>query len=283
MMKRIMLFLLLLGVASAAPTFAASAAIGMVAGSMNASVSGQALLPNTSLFSGDQLQVNNGAAVIALANGSRMTLGSNTQAQFFKETDGVSVTLAKGSVSMFHPANGSNVAVNAQSWSITPGKGYKSIGQVAMLAGAVVVTAKEGSLHVVGNGRAIDVAQGKTITLVPKNAATPQAGTSQKLVGGSTALEGATLGVAGGSLIAAIIAAKKASDANTAATAANSQATAATSAALAANSAAVAATSAAALANSSANAAGCALNTMSGEQSLSNPSPYTPPTGFTCP
>src|SRR5487761_410282 len=192
---RVTLFLLLLGIVSAAPIFAGSAALGTVAGSLNASVSGQALLPNSTVFNGDQLQVKDGAAVIALANGSRMTLGSETQAQFFKQADGVAVALAKGNVSMFHPAKGSNLAVNVQKWSITPGQGYKSVGEVAMLNGAVVVTAKEGSLHVQGNGRTIDVAQGKTITLVPKTAAMPQTGTSQKLVGGNTGLEAGALGV----------------------------------------------------------------------------------------
>ncbi len=282
MMKmRVMLFLMLLGIVSAAPIFAGSAALGTVAGSLNASVSGQALLPNSTVFNGDQLQVNDGAAVIALANGSRMTLGSETQAQFFKQSDGVSVTLAKGNVSMYHPAKGSSLAVNVQKWSITPSKGYKSVGEVAMLNGAVIVTAKEGSLHVQGNGRALDVAQGKTITLLPKTAAMPQAGTSQKLVGGNTGLEAATLGVAGAGAILAGIAMSRAGNARDAANAANSSAQAATSAANAATSAANAATAAATAAGINANETGCALNTTA--NGLGNPSPYIPPTGFTCP
>ena len=268
MMKmRIMVFLLLLGIVSAAPIFAGSAAIGTVAGSLNASVSGQALLPNSTVFNGDQLQVKDGAAVIALANGSRMTLGSETQAQFFKQTDGVAVTLAKGNVSMFHPAKGSNLAVNVEKWSITPGQGYKSVGEVAMLNDAVIVTAKEGSLHVQGNGRTLDVAQGKTITLVPKTAALPQAGTSQKLVGGgNTALEVGALGAGVAAAVLAGVAMSRAGDARDAANAANASAQGATSAATASGAAA--------------NAAGCAINS---ENPTLTPSPYVPPAGFTCP
>lgn len=278
MKSRITLFLLLLGIVGAAPIFAGSAAIGTVAGSLNATVSGQALLPNSTVFNGDQLQVNDGAAVIALTNGSRMTLGSQTQAQFLQEPDGVAVALAKGNVSMYHPAKGSNLAVNVEKYSVTPGKGYKSVGEVAMLNGAVVVTAKEGSLQVTGNGRTVDVAQGKTITLLPKNAAMPQTGTSQKLVSGNTGLEGATLAAAAVGAVLAGVAMSRAGNARDAANAANTQAAAATSAATAADADAVAATAAATAAGNAANAAGCALNSSSN----AGPSPYTPPAGMNC-
>ncbi len=281
MKSRITLFLLLLGIVGAAPIFAGSAAIGTVAGSLNATVSGQTLLPNSTIFSGDPLQVKDGAAVIALENGSRITLGSETQARFFKEASGVSIALSKGNVAMFHPAKGSGLAVNVEDWTITPGKGYKTVGEVAMLNGAVLVTAKEGSLDVAGHGRTLKVAQGKTVTLLPKNAASPQAGTSQKLVGGSTALEGATLAAAGVGAVLAGIGMSRAGDARDAANAANSQAAAATSAANAATSAANAATSSATAAGDAANAAGCALNTQA--NAAGQPSPYTPPAGFTCP
>ncbi|HEV2419240.1 MAG TPA: hypothetical protein VGX94_15700 [Terriglobia bacterium] len=282
MKSRIMLYLLLLGIVGAAPIFAGSAAIGTVAGSLNATVSGQALLPNSTVFNGDQFQVKDGAAVIALMNGSRMTLGSETQAQFFKETDGVTVALAKGNVSMFHPAKGSNLAVSAEKWSVTPGKGYKTVGEVAMLNGAVVVTTKEGSLHVVGNGQTLDVAQGKTITLLPKNAAMPQTGTSQKLVNGNTGLEAAGLGAGAAAAILAGIAMSRAGNARDAANAADTQAAAATSAANAATSAANAATSAATLAGQAANNAGCAENYQANPNGLPNASPYLPPAGYSC-
>ncbi len=269
MKKRVMVLLLLVGIVSVAPIFAGSAAIGTVAGSLNASVSGQTLLPNSTVFNGDQLQVKDGAAVIALANGSRLTLGSETQVQFFKQSDGVAVSLAKGNVSMYHPAKGSNLAVNVEKWSITPGQGYKSIGEVAMLNDAVIVTAKEGSLHVQGNGRSLDVAQGKTITLVPKTAAMPQTGTgtSQKLVGGNTGLEAAGLGAG---VTAAILAGIAVSRAGRSITAAN-----------AATSAANAATSAANAANSTANAVGCGEDVIATGAEIT-PSPYIPATGLTC-
>jgi hypothetical protein len=273
---RVSLFLLLLAIVGVAPVFAGSAAIGTVAGSLNATIGGQALLPNSTVFSGDNLQVQDGAAVIAFANGSRMALGHNTVAQFLRDDQGgVAVALAKGNVSMYHPATGSNLQVNIEDWAITPGKGFKTVGEVATLNNAVLVTAKEGSLHVEGNGQAIDVAQGKTITLLPKSNGMPQAGTSQKLVSGSAlgAAAAVLAGVGAAFGIASFVEAKDAKD----------NANSATSAADAAESQAAAATSAADAAGSAANSAGCALNTIAGTVTPASPSPYIPPTGYTCP
>jgi hypothetical protein len=275
MKLRISLFVLLLAAVGVIPVFAGSAAIGTVAGSLNATIGGQSLLPNTTIFSGDHLQVNDGAAVIAFASGSRMALGRNTEAQFLKEANGVDVNLAKGNVSMYHPAEATNLAVNVAEWQITPGKGYKSIGDVAMLNNAVLVTAKQGSLHVEGNGKAFDVAQGKTITLMPKAKAMPQTGTSQKLVSG-TGIAAVAAGLAGAATAFGIASFVEAKDAK-------NNANSATSAANAATSAANSAGSAATTAGDAANAAGCALNTISTEEGFPTPSPYIPPTGLTCP
>ncbi|HEV2178664.1 MAG TPA: hypothetical protein VGW33_15865, partial [Terriglobia bacterium] len=57
--------LLVLSLTVSASAFAGSAVIGSVAGSLNATVGGQALNPNTVIFSGDSLQVKEGAAVVA--------------------------------------------------------------------------------------------------------------------------------------------------------------------------------------------------------------------------
>ncbi|HEV2382932.1 MAG TPA: hypothetical protein VG206_24465, partial [Terriglobia bacterium] len=53
----------LLSALAAAPLYAGSAVVGSVAGSLNATVGGQALVPSTVIFSGDSLQVKDGAAV----------------------------------------------------------------------------------------------------------------------------------------------------------------------------------------------------------------------------
>ena len=60
-----------------------------VVGTMNATVGGQTLLPNTTLFSGDSLQVKDGVAVVALGNASRMVFGRDTVALFLRDSDEV--------------------------------------------------------------------------------------------------------------------------------------------------------------------------------------------------
>jgi hypothetical protein len=306
---RLSLCLVLLGLVAAVPVFAGSAVVGSVAGSMNATVGGQTLLPNTTLFSGDSLQVKDGVAVVALGSASRIVLGRNTVASFLRDSNEVTVLLGQGNVSVFHDAGGMPVRMKMGDVSVVPVSGFKTLGEVAMLNGAIVVTAKEGMLRVEGNGPAINVAKGKTITVLPE-ANAPQGGGRApggvgRCCGGSNVWAIAATAVAGGALIFAAVAesrAGKAEDNAAAATAAANAATAAgnaaTSAANTATSAAEAAASAAEAAASAANAAastaaaaesaaaaeanslGCALNTLANEEG--NKSPYTPPTGESC-
>jgi hypothetical protein len=284
---RTLIMLLLLGVMAAAPVFAGSAVIGSVAGSLNATVGGQALAPNTVIFSGDSLQVKNGAAVIALDNGNRMAFGRETEASFLREANAVEVVLGRGNVSMYQADNRTGLTVKAGEYEIAPAAGYKTLGEVAMLNGVVTVTSKQGSLKVAGNGHTMDVAQGRTVTLNTTTARTPapQTGGSQKL-GGSTD-ELLDVGALAAGVVAAILAGisiSRADDANTSAEAATSAADSAAAAANSALSAANAANSSALQAATNANLAGCALNQFNVDVFGSlYPSPYEPPTGYTCP
>lgn len=279
---RVAMLLLILGMVSLIPSFAGSAVIGSVAGSLNATAGGQALLPNTVIFSGDSLQVQDGAAVVAIEDGSRMAFGRETEASFLREANEVTVLLGQGNVSLYHPASSVAVKVKVGRVSISPSPGFKTLADVAMLNGTVVVTAKQGSVRVEGHGPAMEVAAGKTITLGPPTARAPQAGGSQKLGGTEEYLDAGALGAGVVAAILAGIAISRANDARDAANAANSSALSAVSAANAATSAANAATSAASGAASNANTVGCALNTFAAGD-LGFPSPYTPPSGFTCP
>lgn len=279
LVPRALMVLLLAGVLGVAPAFAGSAVIGSVAGSLNATVGGQALVPNSVIFSGDSLQVRDGAAVIALENGSRMAFGRETEASFLRGSSEVEVLLGHGDVSMYQSDGRMGLAVKAAEYEVRPATGYKTLGEVAMLNGLVTVTSKEGALKVEGNGQTIQVAQGKTVTLGTKTARAPmpQTGGSQNLGGGSTLLEAGALGAG---VAAAILAGVAISKADNATSAANS----ASSAASAANATAAAAESAATNAANNANLAGCALNTFNFDVfGTTYPSPYTPPTGYSCP
>jgi hypothetical protein len=292
---RLSLCLVLLGLVAAVPVFAGSAVVGSVAGSMNATVGGQTLLPNTTLFSGDSLQVKDGVAVVALGSASRIVLGRNTVASFLRDSNEVTLLLSQGNVSVFHDADGMPVRMKIGDVSVVPVSGFKTLGEVAMLNGAIVVTAKEGMLRVEGNGPAINVAKGKTITVVPE-ANAPQGGGKApggagRCCGGSDVWAIAATAVAGGALIFAAVAESRAGDAKNdaaaaetnaaaATTAANAATAAAGAAAAAASSAAATASAAAAAAAAEANSLGCALNTLATEEG--DASPYTPPSGESC-
>jgi len=285
--SRALLFVLLLGFASI-PAFAGSAVVGSVAGSMNATLGGQPLLPNSAIFSGDSLKVKDGATVIALASGSRLVFGRETEARFLREGNGVTVLLGEGSVSVYHPEGSAEVRVKANNVSIAPAPGFKTLGEVAMLNGAIVVTSKEGSLRVEGNGSPVEVATGKTVTIGSRTARAPRpqgAGGQGLGGGGSTALEAGALGAGAAAAILAGIGISRANDARDAANAANATAAKADADAVAAaNTAdadAKAATDAANTAAADAVAVGCALNNLSDQ--LGTASPYTPPSGTTCP
>jgi len=274
----LLLFALLFMIA-AIPAMAGSAIIGSVAGSLNTTVGGQPLLPNSVIFSGDSLRVKDGATVIALSSGSRLVFGRETEASFLREGNAVTVLLGQGNVSVYHPEAGAGIEVKVNNLSIVPAKGFKTLGEVAALSGGVIVTSKEGLLRVEGNGSPVEVAKGQTITIQPKTARSPRPQGGQALGGGggSMALEAAAVGAGGVAAILAGIGISRANNAKDAANAANATAAQADSDAKAATDAANAATAAANAAEATANSVGCALNTFNDQLGLFA-SPYTNPT-----
>jgi hypothetical protein len=253
------LFVLALLVAPVS-ALAGSAVVGSVAGSMNATIGGQALVPNTTVFSGDSLQVKDGAAVVAVGQGSRLVFGRDTSASFLREAEEVTVLLGRGNVSMYHADGRVAVQVKVGEISVMPAKGYKTLGEIAMLNGSLVVTAKEGLLKVTDGVKTVEVAKGKTISVTPKAPARTPAPAGGGSSSASTALAAAAVGTGGGSLVTSAVALSRAGDARDAAAAANATAAQAVQAANNATAAAEDATAAAEAAEATANAVGCALD-----------------------
>jgi hypothetical protein len=270
---RLTLFALLVGAVATVPALAGSAVIGSVAGSMNATIGGQSLLPNTTIFSGDSLQVRDGVAVIAVGNNSRVIFGRDTVASFLRDSNDVTVLLSQGNVSMMHPNDGTPVRVKVGEISITPATGFKTLGEVAMLNGSVVVTAKEGALNVEDHGATKNVTKGQTIVISHKNA--DKGGGGGWGGGNDTILLVVAVAAAGTGAILAGVAMSRAGNANNAAYEAIAAANQATSAANAANSTAAGAASAAqAAAASAANAQLLAECTYDLTDTASLSSPY---------
>jgi pyruvate/2-oxoglutarate dehydrogenase complex dihydrolipoamide acyltransferase (E2) component len=281
---RVVLLSLLLGVVASVPALAGSAVIGSVAGSMNATVGGQSLLPNTTIFSGDSLQVRDGVAVVAVGNTSRMVFGRDTVASFLKDANEVTVLLSQGSVSMFHPNEGTSVRVKAGDVSVVPAAGFKTLGEVAMLNGSVVISAKEGSLQVNGRGTTKNVAKGQTIVIAPKTADAKK-GTGNGWGGGGNGWDIAAVAAGGTAAVLAGVGISRANGAKNSADAATAAGNAATAAANTANASAQAALTAAqaatAAAAQAAFEAGCTYNYVTNTGIPD--SPYVPPTGQECP
>ncbi len=144
---------------------AGSPAIGSVAGSLNATLSGQEISPNATLSNGDILEVKDGAAVVAVGQGSRMVFGRNTVALFLREANEVTVLLAEGNVSLFHPGRDVRLCVKVGGISINPAAGFETSGELALLNDSLSVTTEQGVLRVENDGEVVRVAKGKTIHL----------------------------------------------------------------------------------------------------------------------
>jgi hypothetical protein len=199
-----------------------------------------------------------------------MVFGHDTAASFLRDSNEVTVLLGQGNVSIFHDADGTPVRMKVGEVSIVPVSGFKTLGEVAMLNGAVVVTAKDGMLRVTeGNGQVVNVAKGKTISVTPR-AKAPQGGggSAGRCCGGSNVWDIAATVAGGTAAVLAGLALSRASDAK------DNSASAATAAAAAASAAAQAAAAAAAANSAAINASNCAADVFSHQISPSAPPPF---------
>jgi hypothetical protein len=190
-----------------------------------------------------------------------MVFGRQTVASFLRDADEVTVLLSHGNLSLYHPQEGVALRVKVGDITVAPAKGFKTLGEVATVGDNIVITAKEGALRVEGNGSALEVAKGKTISL-PSRAARAAAPGSSRPVVGAAGIGWQVASVAAGGTSAALsaVAISRASGAKDAANTANTTAGQAVTAANAASTAAQAATTAATTAGVNAAAATAAAN-----------------------
>lgn len=258
-MRRIMFSSVLVLVAMVGLNVAAagsSVPIGSLVGSKNATLDGQVALPHTTVLSGDTLEVANGVAMVSLEQGGRMILEHRTAASFSRGAEGVTVSLTRGNISLYHPEAGTRFRVKIGDVSVAPAQGYKTVGEIAVADGLVIATVKQGMLQVERRGRTVQVANGKVVTLPVKIARAPDPSSPVPPSGKAHITTATTLDILGlgAGAASAVLAGMAISRANDAKNAANSAGTAA-------------------------NAVGCALDAESG-----NPvSPYKPPSGYSCP
>ncbi len=206
-------WVLMAGLAGLLPAMAGSGAIGSVVGARNAVLDGQSPLPNTTVLNGDRLRVNDGLAMVTLQQGNRMILGRETEASFSQEADGVTVSLQRGNVSLFQPQSSKGVRVKVGDVTVIPAEGYKTLGEVAMADGLVVVTAKDGALQVEKAGTTKQVSTGKTITIptgIPRAPMpNPSGNRHLKVIWGNIPEIAAVAAIAGGVAATALVLANR--------------------------------------------------------------------------
>jgi hypothetical protein len=171
-------------VALAATAAGGPDAVGSLVGSRNATLDGQAPLPHTVLLNGDKLAVNDGLAMVALARGNRMVLGQDSEASFLRDAQTLTVLMARGTLSLFHPRDGTGLRVKAGSVIVTPVEGAKTLGEIAVADGLLLVTSKDGSLKIEKDGTTSEVTKGHTMTI-----ATAAAGTAASTLPGNSHLK----------------------------------------------------------------------------------------------
>lgn len=148
------------------------AVVGTLAGSISTSVDGQPGRSDTVIYSGDALQVGDGAAVLALERGNRVLLGKNTRASLVRDSLGVKVTMDRGQVTLLQTQEGAPLRVQAGKVTVFPASGFKTLGEVALVTDGVAVAVGTGRLRVEHGGTARELRAGEAITIgAPNNAA----------------------------------------------------------------------------------------------------------------
>jgi hypothetical protein len=140
-------------------------AVGSLVGSRNATLDGKSPLAHTVLLSGDQLAVNDGLAMVTLDRGNCMYMGEDSEASFFREAKTLTVLVARGNLSLYHPKDGSGLRVKAGDVTVVPAEGGKVLGEIAVADGVLVVTVNEGSVMIEMDGTTSEVAKGHTMTI----------------------------------------------------------------------------------------------------------------------
>lgn len=150
-----------------ASTAAASgpAAVGSLVGSRNATLDGQGPLPHTVLLSGDKIAVNSGLAMVTLDRGNRVILGRDSEAVFLREADTLTVGMARGHLSLYHPRDGSRLRVKAGDVMVALAGGAGTLVELSLVRGLLVVTARDGRLKVEKDGATREVEKGHTLTV----------------------------------------------------------------------------------------------------------------------
>jgi hypothetical protein len=159
---------------------AAPAVVGSVRVSANTTIDGYFPLPDETLFSGDRVRVTDGAATVSLkqGKGSQITFWPQTSASFSREADELQVRLEEGNanVMFFHSSDDALLLrIMSGNVSISAAKGLATGGTVLVTNEGLTAITWRGVLRVEGDGKTMDLAEGREIRFTADTAGSPQA------------------------------------------------------------------------------------------------------------
>jgi hypothetical protein len=172
---RFTVVLLLCCAVSRLPLTAGSMIVGSAINGSSATIAQKELRPGATILSGDSLRVEDGTALVGLADGSRITFGKDTAVSFQTEPRGVITVVDHGKLDFVHPAKvNSAMRLQISDVYVVPGSGFETLGEIAMSGDTLVVMNRKGSLRVEGAGRSVEVPEGMMMTLHSRPARAPQ-------------------------------------------------------------------------------------------------------------
>jgi ferric-dicitrate binding protein FerR (iron transport regulator) len=157
----------------ALPTWGANEVVGVAVQTQSASVHQAALAPGSTVFSGDSISAAaNGRVQVALPGGGRVDVLSNSTVLVERNTDGVQLTVQRGSAA-FQTRPDSPVAALLSDARVHAPKGGSAMGLIGLeSADSALVVARIGALEVFTehDSKSVLIPEGSAarITLVPE-------------------------------------------------------------------------------------------------------------------
>jgi hypothetical protein len=149
---------------------AASETVGVVTLSTNTSISGSQITIGQSIFSGDQLSVDDGAAEILVGKGSKIILSPHTSASLERDEAGITAVLDHGGISLQQSSQGGLVTrIRSGNVSVAPGAGVPTRAQVFLIDRELTIGARQGAVLVEQDGEQFTVAQDTAVRFVAQD------------------------------------------------------------------------------------------------------------------
>lgn len=194
----------LLTVLLACPAWTSPNVVGTTAASKAATVRGSALLPGSTIFSGDTIETGRqGSASISVTGGAQVRVGSESRIRLTRADEKARLELTRGRAA-FRVSNGAPFEARFADATLRPASGDAAVAFINMTGERTALIAAEKGAWVVSTAHdaksvTLRESEGVEVTLAPAPPA-PQAGST-----GATALSGKWIAILGAIVIGIVI------------------------------------------------------------------------------